>query len=151
MACFCIGSKRLQMTDQHNVVKWVNDCWICLLAYVRQCIFVPQINKHFDVADCLSYYAFLISLISQFYRLLFVLIVLFILTELLFTLLLVSLVSLALTIALNFSIVNSFLINPHDLPTLYAVSILSPVNIHTFILALSKSLIVYGTSFCKSS
>lgn len=33
----------------------------------------------------------------------------------------------------------------------YAVYILSPVNIHTFIFALIKSLIVYGTSYCNLS
>lgn len=100
-------------------------------------------------------------LMSMAMRLLLVIVLLLLLLMLLLVILLLLLLLASLTIVCatislststtNLIISNSLLINPHALPTLYAVSILSPVNIHTFIFALSKSLIVYGTSSCRSS
>lgn len=117
--------------------------------------------RHFGVKDYFSYYERFISFIRCYYNVMSIDILLLfrvLVLLLLLTLLLLTSLTLTLTLTLisltsitNLMISNSFLINPHALPTLYAVSILSPVNIHTLIFALSKSLIVYGTSSCRSS
>lgn len=85
-----------------------------------------------------SYYERLISLISYYYRLISIALIL-------------MLLALTLVSITNLIKANYFRINPHARPTLYAVYILSPVNIQTLIFALNRSLIVYGTSSCKSS